>query len=254
MKVLVTRAERAARKTAARLEKAGHRPVVLPLVEYRDTGAQIPAGPYSGIIFTSAAAAETFRNRNDPHAESLLPGTAYCVGEATATAARSAGFADIVSGGSNAEALAAALVRRIGGGDVRPWLYLAARDRAFELEPVLAAHAIAMQTVEIYAAELVDPGRARLEAALGQCSGGAVLLYSRRTADHLLALGEAHGVMRHFDRLTFLAISRNVAEAVPGGHNLKIAARPDEEALIELLGEIDQGCEAFPGNENGKGK
>ncbi|GIL02655.1 MAG: uroporphyrinogen III methyltransferase [Alphaproteobacteria bacterium] len=255
VRVLVTRAAGPAARTARRLRRAGHEPVRLALVACRDTGAAVPGGNHDGIVFTSAAGVEGLAQRlagAPPGDLRALP--AFCVGPATARAARAAGFARVLVAAGDAKALAAAVRYHFGDGTkAARLLYPAAADRAFDLTGALATHGIAVQTVALYAAELVDPGAGRLAAALDACAGGAALLYSARTAAHLFVLAARHRLGEQMAGLTFLAISENVAAAVPQGLRVAVAARPDEDALLELLGRQGE-AGAFPGKEDDKGQ
>ena len=58
MRVLVTRIQSAAEKTAEVLLDSGHEPVLLPIFELVDTAELIPEIPYDGYVFTSGNAVE----------------------------------------------------------------------------------------------------------------------------------------------------------------------------------------------------
>lgn len=266
MKVLVTRAESAARRTAERLASAGHEAVLLPLVEYRDTGAAIPDGPFDAVVFTSAAAAGMLARRmeRDRSLGALTRLPAFCVGEATSMAVAEAGFERPRTPSASAGELSDALARRFGvardpaGHRPARLLYLAGEDRAFDLRSALARHDITVCEAAIYRAQLTDPGGDRLENALRACRGGAALLYSSRTAAHLFALARNHGLEAALGGLTLLAISENVAGTVPGRQERRVlvAERPDEAALtglLERLGGDDPDREptgtVFPGTD-----
>jgi uroporphyrinogen-III synthase len=172
--------------------------------------------------------------RGVPDALARLP--VFCVGAATANAARRAGFVLTEKGPGTAAGLAAALAQRFGGRGAR-LLHPAGEDRAFDMAGALAPAGIDVETVAIYRVELRDPGSARLAAALKRCAGGAAFLYSPRTAAHLFALVETYRLWNGIAGLTFMAISENVAAAIPGRRNLSVlvAENPDEDGLMDLL-------------------
>ncbi len=114
VKALVTRPREQADELAAALSARGIEPVLEPLIEIRlkDDGARVLAPLLEvagGLLFTSAngvRAFATFSMRRD------LP--ALAVGDATADAARDAGFADVASAGGTVADLALLVRRRLG--------------------------------------------------------------------------------------------------------------------------------------------
>lgn len=238
MKVLLTRARAPAEATAKRLRERGHEPVLLPLVEYRDTGAALPQESFDAVAFTSAAAIATIADRPAETWAPLRALPAFCVGEATARAAREAGFGRVIAGPGDAAGLADRIASARDGRDPpRRLFYPAPRDRAFDLASALSAHGIAVTQTELYAAETVDPGEPALREALAACSGGAILLYSSRSATHLFALATKYALNGPFAGLTLIAISENVARAI-AGHGLPdilVSEKPHEDGLFEIL-------------------
>ncbi|MEI7573965.1 MAG: uroporphyrinogen-III synthase, partial [Phenylobacterium sp.] len=104
-RVWITRAEPGASATARRVAAAGLVPLVAPLLETADlagAAAALDALPPSAVLaFTSANGVRAFA-RLTPRRDLK----AWCVGTATAGAARVAGFVDLVAGGGDVEALA----------------------------------------------------------------------------------------------------------------------------------------------------
>ncbi len=238
MKVLLTRARSSGEATAKRLRERGHDPVLLPLIDYRDTGAALPEDDFDAVAFTSAAAIATLADRPAETWMPLRALPAFCVGEATAHAAREAGFGKVIAGPGNAAGLPD-VIRAGDGSNEAPdrLLYLAPRDRAFDLAAALSARGVDVTQIELYAAETVDPGEAALRSSLADCSGGAVLLYSPRTAAHLAALATKYALTDGFAGLTLIAISENVARAI-AGHGLPgvlVSEKPHEDGLFEIL-------------------
>ena len=238
MHVLVIREESASRKTAQRLRAASHVPVILPLMRIVPRGTAIPDGTFDAIVFTSAFAPALFSGLKG--AESLLRLPVFCVGDATASAARKAGFGDISSCGGSAQALADQLVRVMKDTGARI-LYPGARDKAFDLVAVAADSGFTITEFELYCADLVDPGQVALASALRETGNGAVLLHSARSAQHLGHLIEKHQLGAQAASLTFIAISENVAMtakgALPAENFLVLVAKlPEEDAMLALIG------------------
>jgi uroporphyrinogen-III synthase len=139
MRVLVTRPEASARKTAARLEKLGHTPIVVPLAEPvhdKDATLAALARRHSAIAVTSGEAINALLligNALDRH----LLTTVFAVGRTTSRLAEQAGFRTVLTtDDGDGDALAALIIdhRRDFGVAPEPLLYLAGtpRSNAFE--------------------------------------------------------------------------------------------------------------------------
>ena len=107
--IIVTRAEPGATETVERLKARGLTPVLAPmlcLVELPECQMPEPA-ELSGVVFTSANGVRTYAaRRSDRH----LP--VWCVGPATAQAARDKGFETVHESAGNAVDLAHFIARR----------------------------------------------------------------------------------------------------------------------------------------------
>ncbi len=235
MKVLITRAAENAARTAAALESRGHSAVVLPIFNYRDLGAPVPQGPFGALAFTSAQAVRVLAGRlaAGEAQRDLYRTPAFCVGEATAEAARIAGFDPAIAAGGTGEELARVIAEH--GGELAPprLLYPAPRHKAFELSGALPG----LQVVEMpaYEAAEEDPGGAALREAISRAD--ATFIYSPRSAYHLFELARRHACMDNLTRLTLIAISEKTARSVPQAAqaHVLVAAEPDERAMLALL-------------------
>jgi uroporphyrinogen-III synthase len=235
VRVLLTRSAARCKATAAKLKAHGHEAVVLPLIWYEDTDEPIPAGPHDAVAFTSAAAVESLAQRIESTAGEryLLSLPAWCVGEATASAARKHGFLDVRSGGRDGAALARLIAEehsvRSGSRFLLPTQENVAFDIAAALPGLETAAMIAYRVVE------TDPGKDRLEAALAACD--AAFAYSPASAGNLLATSERHGLLEQLLRLTLIVISEKTAHVFTKLERaeIKVAQSPDEDAMIRSL-------------------
>lgn len=236
MNILLIRSRERSVRTAARLAELGHVVVFLPVTRTNIMPFEIPAQPFDGIIFTSAVApdivASAIKNRSINGISLALP--VWCVGDATANAAREAGFGDIRTGPGNAEQLAAIIAEHHGRSPARLF-YPSAKDIAFDMAAALGHQSVLRQIV--YEVELVDLEPEQISDALNRVSNGALLLYSARTAAQFFGLVERHGLARTLDSTAIIAISDKVANTVETtiGMKPKVAATPDEEAMLALL-------------------
>lgn len=220
-RVWVTRAEPGAARTADRLTALGFTPIVAPLLTLAPLPGALDAAPdpaaVSVLALTSPNGVEAFaplipRFRDHP---------VFAVGDATAEAARAAGFADVRSASGDIHALARLIAAEAPPG---PVLAPGAREPAGDLPALLPDRPV--QRLPVYAAfethahapELFD----------------AVMLHSPRAARALAAdLPRAASSDR-------IAICISEAAAAPlrpfDFMQIRIAAAPDEPAMLSALG------------------
>lgn len=226
MRLLVTRPEPGASVTAARLAAAGHAPLVSPVLTAERVAATIPAQPWQAMLVTSAAAAR-FAPANLERTISVL-----AVGDATAEAARAAGFSRVASAGGDATALAD-LAKARAMPQAGPLLYLSAEETATDLAAALPGFAVVR--IIVYRMR-PEPLTGAAIQALEDGALDAVSFYSRATAAAFVTA--AQGLAVDWIRLEAHAISTQAAEplsALPW-RRLRLAARPDEEAMSALVG------------------
>lgn len=227
MAVWVTRAEPGAGATAARLQARGLTPLVAPVLRVVPLDPPDAPGDYAALAFTSANGVRAFSGWS---ARRDLP--VYAVGEATAAAAREAGFPETVSADGDVAELARLILARAPPGLV---LHACGAERAGDLEGALAVAGRPAATLPLYRTEALD----RLPAAAGQAleAGAleAVLVHSPKAGRALAALlAEAAGR----GRLHAVGLSSACLRPLEplGLAALLPAARPDDAALLERLG------------------
>jgi uroporphyrinogen-III synthase len=234
MRLLVTRPEADAERTAAALRVCGHIVVVAPLLRIEPVeDAEIAAGAFAAIVVTSANAALAIARHRRFAALRSLP--VFAVGGRSAQAMRAAGFADVVSADGDVSDLASLVTRRVKSG--ASLLYLAGADRAGDLAGGLSERGFVVGTVVIYraVAAAVLPSAAA-DALAGGVDG--VLHFSPRSAEAFvraaLAAEAGENVLR---TPTHFCISANTAEALvqAGAADIRIAAEPTEAALMALV-------------------
>ena len=219
MRVWVTRAEPGASATAARLAELGHESVVAPVIGVAPIeGAPADLGGVGALAFTSANGVEAFAALNSARA---LP--VFAVGDATAQAAREAGFPDVTSADGDVSALTALIVARrktIRGVVLHP----SALKPAGDLVGGLAAAGMEARRVALY-----DTGA----AAPAVPEADAVLVHSPSAALALVALLSPDQAAR----LSVFALSQACAAPL-AGHGFRAVAVspfPREDALLKLV-------------------
>ncbi|AGB43597.1 uroporphyrinogen-III synthase [Mesorhizobium sp. ESP6-5] len=233
LRVLVTRPEPGASRTARKLEEMGFEPLLLPLTETMALPVDAKAIPEDvAVVAITSANAVRHAPRDLIAVLSNLP--CHAVGRRTAEAARKAGFLSVNEGPGDAEALADGMAIAFSGKTI---VYLCGRVRfpAFE-QKLEAAHAQvhAVETYDTLAVSYSD------EAILPLISGqsvDAVLLYSAMAAAEMQTLARRLTLQQAFEKTRFFALSARIAAAFGDGTGkaMHVAARPDEEALLALL-------------------
>lgn len=209
-RVLILRPEPGASETAARALAMGLEPLVTPLFELRPLAWERPeARRYDAIFFTSANAPRLAGEGLDG-----LSGLAcYAVGEATAAAARAAGFGAVRTGSADG----AALLTLAAADGVRRALHLCGRDNIPLRHPE-----IVVEQRAVYVSEQA-PGPVKVEP------GAVVLLHSPRAAAVFRARVDDRSAVR------LAALSPAVAEAAGEGWvAVAVAREPRDEALLEV--------------------
>lgn len=224
--ILVTRPEAESATLAARLAASGWRPLVWPALTVRPTGAAPDYAGAQAAVLTSANAA-----RHAPAG----PVPAYCVGDATAAAARAAGFPEAISAAGDAAALMALLDARLRPED-GPVAVLRGETVAADVAAALRARGFETRETVVYAAAPSDhpPGAVARALAAGELRAAA--FYSPRTA---AAFADwARRARPPLARATAIAISAAAAAPLDGlGFGaVEVAAAPDGAAM---LGAVD---------------
>lgn len=232
LRILVTRPEPSARRTAAQLAAMGHEPVVLPLTQT----LSLPLGPHAPDNCAAVAITSANALRHAPPAliASLAALPCHAVGEKTAQAARAAGFAHVETGPGDAASLADRIAPVLAG---KALAYLCGRVRFPAFEDRLAAAGVQVHALESYDTVPVAYTEAEIAESLGGAPVDAVLLYSASAADAMLAMMSRPALSELFAGADHLCLSQRVAArlAALDQYHMKVARRPDEAALLALL-------------------
>ena len=220
-RVWITRAQPGAARSAARLTALGFEPVVAPLLAIRplpDALAQAPDfATVAALAFTSPNGVEAFAALTPD----LRDRPVFAVGDATAQAARDAGFTDARSAAGDIHALAALIAATPPDGLI---LAPGAREPAGDLPALLSDHAV--QRLPVY--------RAEETGAAVPADFDAVLLHSPRAARALAT------VLTPDLAANRVAVCISAAAAAPLAA-LSFAERhtaeaPDETSMLTALG------------------
>jgi uroporphyrinogen-III synthase len=234
MRLLLTRPEPDAERTAAELRGRGHTVVTAPLlrIEALDN-AEIGPGPFAAVLVTSANAASAIVRHKRFAQLRALP--VLAVGERSAQAMRAVGFVDVTSAdGDVADLARLAGVRFKRGASL---LYLAGADRAGDLAGMLSGRGLAVRTIGVYRAIAAASLR---PAAVAAIAGGldGVLHFSRRSAEAYVSAARAGDLDEAaLTKPVHFCMSARAAEplAEAGAAHMRVAEVPTEAALMALI-------------------
>ncbi len=213
-RLFVLRPEPGASATVEAARAEGLDAVPMPLFRIEPVAWEAPeAGGFDAVLLTSA---NGVRHAGDQLLQ-LRGLKAYCVGKATAAAARGAGFGAAAVGEAGVERLLASIAP-----DER-LLHLAGEDRTD-----VADEDGRLTVLTVYrAVELPPP------AGIEAVQGAVVTLHSARAARRFAALVDACGINR--SRIAVAAISETVLnEAAKGWAQAEAADTPTSPSLLAL--------------------
>lgn len=233
VRVLVTRPEPGASRTAQRLLDQGFQPILLPLTE--TVALLVDAdGVANNAVAVAVTSANAVRHAPKEIIAALAGLPCHAVGKRTAEAAHTAGSFSVSEGPGDAQALADALAGDYAGQTI---VYLCGRVRFPGFEQRLQAAGVHVRAVETYDTVALDYSD---EAVLARLSGlpvEAVLLYSANAATAMQALAGRPALLGVFEGTVFFALSARIAAALAdvAGDRIRIAPEPSEDALLGLL-------------------
>src|SRR5690606_23002079 len=157
------------------------------------------------------------------------------VGDATAKAARDAGFTEVESARGDAEALVALAIDRLKPAD-GALLHAGGRTVAGDLPGQLGEAGFEVRRVELYAALPAPALSIETTEALKAGQIDLVLFFSPRTAATFVRLVGEAGLADRCTGVTALCLSEQVAESARGltWHAIEVADRPEQPAMVAL--------------------
>ncbi|HTM79431.1 MAG TPA: uroporphyrinogen-III synthase [Devosia sp.] len=232
MRVLVTRPEPDAQATAQRLGALGIAALAAPLMTRQTLDTSLPqATGFAALALTSTNGLRSLADRGAVERFIDLP--VFAVGERTAMEARGMGFGAVTAAAgtlvdlSNVMALA-----RLQG----PVFYPAGKHLSGDLAKALAPFGVMVVTTRLYDMVPVEALPDAVVAGLANGDIGAVLLYSRRTAQLLVQALEGRLDRIQRSRIAMLCMSEAVAEPVMAArfNRVSLADYPSDEAMMAL--------------------
>ncbi|MBP5858687.1 uroporphyrinogen-III synthase [Marivibrio halodurans] len=234
--VLVTRPAEDAGDLIALLEAAGFGVMPEPLLTIRPLTPEAGAlaedlADVQALLFTSANGARAFARL---HKARDLP--TYCVGPATAAAARLAGFSRVETATGDVAALSALVTERLDPSD-GGLFHAAGSDLAGDLAGRLGAAGFGVTKRALYRAEVASALDAPARAAIAAGEIEAVVLFSPRTADTFRQLVTEAGLVEAMGGMTAACLSPAVADRLSGltFSHVVLADRPEAADMVSAL-------------------
>ena len=249
MRLVLTRPEPDASRTARALKALGHSVILSPALTIRPAqNLRLPVRPFQAVLLTSGNAVRALAGRADADRLRSLP--TFTVGDQTAVEAKRAGFAAPRSAGGSAEDLIAlvadALDPRAG-----PLFYAAGQEVSVDLAGRLGEFGFDVESRVLYHAEAERRLAPDAVEALKAGTVDGILLYSRRSASAFALAARADRLAPLSASVACYCLSDAVAEPLrPIAEGpIRIAACPDQPSLFALV-EADEkrgGTPAHPG-------
>jgi uroporphyrinogen-III synthase len=234
MRLLLTRPEPDAERTALTLRTRGHNVLTAPLLQIEPIDVRLAKRSGAVLLMTSASAARIMAAHPD------LPGLrdrpVFVVGAHTASTARTAGFTNVTSANGDVGDLARLVAQQFTGSGAK-FIYLRGGQTAGDLAGALTRDGLDVESITIYEANPVRQFPAPAAAALRAGVIDGVLHFSRRTTQTYLACADALGGREWALRPAHYCLSAQVAAPLvdAGAALIRRAAQPDEAALLSLL-------------------
>jgi uroporphyrinogen-III synthase len=228
----VTRPAEDASDLASALGSRGYAVVVEPLlVIEHHAGPPLDLAHVQALLATSANGVRALAARSPERRLPLL-----AVGDATARAARSAGFERVESASGDVVALAELVKRRLNPaqGDV---LHVASSEVAGDLAGMLAAAGFGCRRAVLYEAHPAQRLSRELAARIGAGAVDGVLVFSPRTAKTLVRILASEGLASAVVGMSVFCLSGNVARAANAlpWRRIVTAAEPTQAALLDVI-------------------
>ncbi|MFD1626510.1 uroporphyrinogen-III synthase [Azospirillum griseum] len=237
-RLLVTRPWEDAEPLVRRLSALGYACAIEPMLEmvWLD-GPEPDLTGVQALLFTSANGVRGYARRTDRRDRPV-----YAVGDATARAATGAGFSQVESAAGDVYALADLVRRRCQPVD-GSLLHVAGSKVAGDLAGLLGTAGFTLTRAVLYDAVPATALSAPTAAFLRTSAIGNVLFFSPRTARSFVKLLAEADLIDRCRTVDALCLSPAVAEAAraygQGGetpwHRVRVASRPDQDALLDLL-------------------
>ena len=232
MQLLITRPQAEAEALSQRLAEMGHKALIEPMLTIRTLpDAVLELDAAAALLLTSANGVRALAGRAVDRGMLVL-----AVGEATAAAARAAGFTNVAAAGGDVVALAALVRKRLRPED-GVLVHVAGSAVAGDLAGDLGTAGYRVRRAVLYRAETSERLSEACRTALSSDEIDGVLFFSPRSAATFVKLLLQDGLGEICRGIDLYGLSAAVAEAAAGvpWRRCNIAAMPRQDDLLALL-------------------
>ncbi len=243
MRALITRPMEDAVTLAQLLRERNIDPVIEPMLMIQPiAGEALDITGVQAILLTSANGARILARHISGENDALLRLPVFCVGKATATAARDAGFDNIATADGDVEALAGLAAARLDP-KAGTLVHVAGSRVAGDLSGLVMDKGFDLHRAVLYEARKPEALSPALTDRLKSHDIGLVLFFSAATAQNFVDLVAAAGLGSALAPVTALCLSQAVATAlvragVSGWAGVRIAPRPDIAGMMVLVDDV----------------
>lgn len=227
-RVIVTRSQPGADRTANALSAMGVKAVLAPVLTLEATGENPNGPPFRALVFTSVNGVAF-----SPPDWTQNTVTCFCVGERTARAARNAGYRRVISADGDSQKLVDC-IRKAWAPEDGPLVHAGhARPRGDIVKHLVNAGYDARHAA-LYDARPSDEGVLKIKRAIKTGSPAIILVYSPEAGAIVAnALDDA----QEHAHIRIIAISDATANPVRSlaGVQVDVADNPNEDAMLRLL-------------------
>lgn len=229
--VWVTRTQPGADNTARAVQALGHEAIVAPVLEVLPLPADFSGLRFNAVIFTGGNALDAFCRLSDRRDV-----TAWCVGDATAEAARAQGFRTVMNADGDAEALFKLIKAKASREAL--FLYPAPKEPAAPLLAWMWAEGLQISQIPVYETRVVKPDidLTRITHVLIQSAKAArvaaeMLAVSKFAFTKLCLIFISDAASNAFDEGWMQTTKNNVPEAFAR----RISPFPDEASMLKRI-------------------
>lgn len=237
LNVLVTRPRGEAESFAAALASRGHDAVLAPLLDIvLDEAARVDLGGVRAVLFTSANGVRAWARIGAP-----CESEAFCVGDATAQAARDAGFPLVHSAGGDVAALAELVRSKLSPAD-GALLHAAGSALAGDLAGDLGKDGYEVRRVQLYRQDVATTLPFAAVQALRDGRIDAITFFSPRTAETFVRLAKQADLLDVLAGTHAVGLSQAALDVAreegAAWKSARAASEPTEPALLDALDEL----------------
>lgn len=241
MRWIVTRPSEDAAKLIAKLEHAGHSGLAAPMIRIANfPDVALLKMDWQAIVVTSANSIRALTALAD--GSQLVSVPVLAVGPASALAATSAGFANVVTAQGDLEALTELAVRRLDPAK-GPVFYPSGTVISGDLKTHLERKGFSCVRLALYEAVPATGLSSEVASEIRSGTADGVLLFSPRTARIWAKCLVSAELKEAASSLTHCCLSTAVARALhtesqngPTLGSVSIAPEPNEDSLLQSIG------------------